>query len=79
MAPASSASSWVKEESYNPFMFQTQFVFFSFLQPHLWHMEVPRLGVEWELQLPTHATATAKAGSELHLRPTLRLAARLVL
>ena len=23
------------------------------------HMEVPRLGVEWELQLPAYATATA--------------------
>ena len=23
--------------------------FFSFLVPHLWHMEVPRLGVELEL------------------------------
>ena len=26
---------------------------------HLWHMEVPRLGVEWELQLPAYTTATA--------------------
>ena len=26
---------------------------------HLWHMEVPRLGVEWQLQLPAYATATA--------------------
>ena len=26
---------------------------------HLWHMEVPRLGVESELQLPAYATATA--------------------
>ena len=26
---------------------------------HLWHMEVPRLGVDWELQLPAYATATA--------------------
>ena len=28
-------------------------------EPHSQHMEVPRLGVEWELQLPTYATATA--------------------
>ena len=28
-------------------------------EPRLWHMEVPRLGVELELQLPTYATATA--------------------
>ena len=32
---------------------------FSFLGPHLWHMEVPRLRVEWELQLPGYATVTA--------------------
>ena len=24
----------------------------------MWHMEVPRLGVEWELQLLAYATAT---------------------
>ena len=30
----------------------------SLLGPHLWHMEVPRLGVESELQLPAYATAT---------------------
>ena len=32
---------------------------FVFLGPHLWHMEVPRLGVESELQLPAYTTATA--------------------
>ena len=31
---------------------------FSFLEPHPWHVEVPRLGVESELQLPACATAT---------------------
>ena len=30
-----------------------------FLGPHVWHVEVPRLGVEWELQLPAYTTATA--------------------
>ena len=30
-----------------------------FLGPYPWHMEVPRLGVESELQLPTYTTATA--------------------
>ena len=35
------------------------FFFFFFLGLHLWHMEVPRLGVESELQLPTYTTATA--------------------
>ena len=34
------------------------FAFF-FLGPYLWHMEVPRLGVEWELQLPACVTAGA--------------------
>ena len=28
------------------------FNFCCFLGPHLWHLEVPRLGVESELQLP---------------------------
>jgi len=32
--------------------------FFFFLGPHLWHMEVPRLGVNLELQLPAYTTAT---------------------
>ena len=33
--------------------------FFCFLGPHPWHMEVLRLGVESELQLPAYSTATA--------------------
>ena len=33
--------------------------FFGFLGLHPWHMEVPRLGVGWELQLPAYTTATA--------------------
>ena len=33
---------------------------FFFLGPHLWHTEVPRLGVEaWELQLPAYTTVRA--------------------
>ena len=32
---------------------------FFFLGPHLQHKEVPRLGVESELQLPAYTTATA--------------------
>ena len=35
------------------------FFFFVFLGPHLWHMEVPRRGVEWQLLLPVYATAIA--------------------
>ena len=30
-----------------------------FLGPHPWHLEVPRLAVESELQLPAYATGTA--------------------
>ena len=33
-----------------------------FLGPHLWYMEVPRLGVELELQLLAYTTATAILG-----------------
>ena len=35
------------------------FFFFCFLGLHPWHMEIPRLGVESELQLPVCTTATA--------------------
>ena len=35
------------------------FFFFVFTGLHPWHMEVPRLGVKSELQLPAHAMATA--------------------
>ena len=35
------------------------YIFFFFGGLHLQHMEVPRLGVELELQLPAYATATA--------------------
>ena len=33
-------------------------LFFYFLRPHLWHTEVPRLGIESEPQLPAYITAT---------------------
>ena len=33
---------------------------FVFLGLHPWHMEVPRLGVEWDLQPLTYTTATAR-------------------
>ena len=35
------------------------FFFFGFLGPHPWHMEIPRLGVELELQPPAYTIATA--------------------
>jgi len=37
------------------------FFFFVFLGLCLQHMEVPTLGVEWELQLPTYTTAHGNA------------------
>ena len=38
------------------------FVFFFFLQLHLWHVEILRPGVELELQLQAYATAMATSG-----------------
>ena len=35
------------------------FSFLSFLRLHMWHMEVPKLGVKLELQLRAYTTATA--------------------
>ena len=40
--------------------------FVCFLGPQLWHMEVPKLGVESELQLPAYATADGNARSLTH-------------
>jgi len=40
-------------------VFTYLFLFFCFLGPHLWHIEVPRLGVQSELQLLAYTTATA--------------------
>ena len=40
-------------------LFRLIYLFFSFLGPHLEHMEVPWPGVELELQLPACATVTA--------------------
>ena len=38
-------------------------------------MEIPRLGVETEVQLLTYTTATATRDTEPHLRPTPQLTA----
>ena len=40
--------------------FDILFIYSFFLGPHLYYMEVSRLGVELELQLPAYATATAR-------------------
>ena len=42
------------------------FFFFFFLALHLRHMEVPRLRVKSELQLPTYTIAYVNAGSLTH-------------
>ena len=42
------------------------FVLFCFLGPHPRHMEVPRIGVELELQLLAYTTAQGNAGSLTH-------------
>ena len=47
-----------REGSFN-FGRDRELFFFVFLGPHLQLMEVPRLGVELELQLPAFDTATA--------------------
>ena len=46
----------VYDNKHNGFFF---FSFFFCLGLQLWHMEVPRLGDESELQVPAYATATA--------------------
>ena len=51
------------------------FFFFCFLGPPPQHMEVPRLGVEMELQLPASTTATATPRSEPRLQPIQQLTA----
>ena len=40
------------------------FCFVAFLGPNLWHMEVPRPGVESELQLLAYTTATAHSNAK---------------
>ena len=46
--------------------------FFFFLGLHLRHMEVPRLGVESDLQWLAYAHSHSNTGSELHLQPILQ-------
>ena len=49
----------------NPKGKRIDFVLFCFLGPHPRHMEVPRLGVELELQLLACTTATAEPDPSL--------------
>ena len=41
-----------------------------FLRSHPWHMEVPRLGIQSKLQLPTYTTATAMPDPSLSVTCT---------
>ena len=52
-------SSEAKTDCFKWGFLSMSFVFFIFSGPHLWHMEVPRLGVESELQLLVYTTAPA--------------------
>ena len=56
---------------YDLYAYFVCFVLFAFLGPHLWHMEVPRLGIQSKLQPPAYTTATAMQP----LRPTPQLMA----
>ena len=47
------------------------FFFFGFLGPHLQHLEVPRLGVELELQLLFYTTVAATQDPTPQLMATL--------
>ena len=47
--------------------------FFFFLELNPQHMEVPRLGVDSDLQLLAYPHNHSHAGSELYLRPTPQL------
>ena len=44
---------------HNVCMYQITTMYTFFLELYLWHIEVPRLGVESELQLRAYTTATA--------------------
>ena len=47
------------------------------LGPHPWHMEVPRLEVKSELQLPAYTTAAATGDPKSSLQPAPQLMATL--
>ena len=51
------------------------YFFFFFLGLPLQHMEVPRLGIKWELQLPAYHHSNSNEGSEPRLWPTPQLTA----
>ena len=52
----------IKLPSFTAHMSCPIYLYLFFLSPYLWHVEVPRLGVELELQVPGYTTATATLG-----------------
>ena len=61
------------QETNTPRNGQFHFFFFFFLGPYLLHMEVARLGVKSELQLPAYTTATATPDALTHwARPGIK-------
>ena len=58
---------WTQKSVHDSQIYSFFLSFFFFLWPYLQHMEVPRLGVEFELQLPATATATSNTRSEPYL------------
>ena len=50
---------WIWVLKYSFLFFYFHFYFYCFLGPHMWRMEVSRLGVESELQPPAYTTAIA--------------------
>ena len=59
------------------FMLKFRENFFVFLELHPWCMNVPRLGVKWELQLLAYITATATPDLSHVCDPTPQLTAML--
>ena len=51
------------------------YIYILFLGLHPWHMGVPRLGSELELQLPAYTYRHSNVGSKPNLRPTPQLTA----
>ena len=66
---AGSAKASEKQVIHLFYLFLFYFCIFVFSGPHPWHMEVPRLGVQSELQRPVYATATAMWDPSLVYNP----------
>ena len=74
---ATGAAQEMAKRKKNPytFIYLTIFVYSSFFKSDLQHMEVPRLGVKLQLQLPALHHSHSNVGSELRLQATPQLTA----